>query len=126
MTGSFYVKKPSRARPRARWVIALACFGISLSSPVLSQNPVPRVDGNCPTGTYRSGDYCKQMHSSINRGENIIVKSGKKCPIGFYSSGDSYCKQFSSSKKEVIPREKGATCPIGWSKSSGYCTKYSD
>ena len=93
---------------------------------VTAQNPVPQVDGDCPTGTYRSGDYCKQSASSQKRGENIIVKSGKDCPVGFYSSGSSYCKQFSNSDKTVIPRESGAKCPAGWYKSSGYCTKYGD
>ena len=104
----------------------IVAVALLLSTAVIAENPVPRVDGDCPTGTYRSGDYCKQSTSSQKRGENIIVKSGKDCPGGFYSSGSSYCKQFSSSDKTVVPRESGAKCPVGWYKSRGYCTKYGD
>jgi hypothetical protein len=108
-----------------RQILAICCV-VGLSGATFAQTPIPRVGKDCPTGTYRSGDYCKPTTSSLAKGENIIVKSGDKCPVGFHSSRGSYCKQFSTSEKEVITREKGADCPIGWHKSHGYCTKYGD
>jgi hypothetical protein len=85
-----------------------------------AQAPIPRVGDSCPTGTYKSGDYCKPFKSSEDK--VIIQKSGKKCPAGFYSSGN-YCKRMSSSDKEALPRESGKKCPTGWRKSGGYCVK---
>lgn len=87
-----------------------------------AQTPIPRQGDSCPSGTYKSGDYCKQFPSSVERGGTIIQKSGNSCPSGFYSSGH-YCKRFSSSDEEVIPREKGDKCPTGWRKSGGYCVE---
>jgi hypothetical protein len=85
-----------------------------------AQNPIPCVGEKCPTGTYKSGDYCKPFKSS--EGEVIIQKSGKKCPTGFYARG-SYCKRISSSGREALPRESGGKCPTGWYKSGQYCVK---
>lgn len=75
-----------------------------LATTTLAQNPIPRVGDSCPTGTYKSGDYCKPIKSSSGDYQHIITKSGSKCPTGFYSSGD-YCKQTASSDREAIPRE---------------------
>ena len=86
----------------------------------LAQNPIPRQGDSCPTGTYKSGDYCKPFKSSEDK--VIIQKSGSKCPTGLYKSGN-YCKRISSSDREAIPREKGASCPTGWRKSGGYCVE---
>ena len=88
----------------------------------LAQTPIPRQGDSCPTGTYKSGDYCKQFSSSADRGDTIIQKSGSDCPTGFYYSGN-YCKRFNSSDREAIPREKGAKCPSGWRKSGDYCVE---
>ena len=46
----------------------------------LAQTPIPRVGDSCPTGTYKSGDYCKPFKSSSADGQTIIEKSGKQCP----------------------------------------------
>ena len=87
---------------------------------VTAQNPIPRQGDSCPTGTYKSGDYCKPFKSTED--QTIIEKSGSKCPTGYYSSGD-YCKQYpSQSDKEAIPRE-GNDCASGWYKSGQYCVK---
>jgi hypothetical protein len=85
-----------------------------------AQNPIPRQGNSCPTGTYKSGDYCKPVISSEE--EVIIQKSGNDCPTGFYVSG-SYCKRISSSDREALPRENGGKCPTGWRKSGSYCVK---
>jgi hypothetical protein len=69
-------------------------------------------ENSCPTGTYKSGNYCKPLKSSEDK--VIIQKSGSKCPTGFYSSGN-YCKRISSSDREALPREDGDKCPTGWS-----------
>ena len=87
-----------------------------------AQNPIPRVDDSRPSGTYKSGDYCKPFKSSSADGQTIIEKSGKQCPGGYYSSGD-YCKQYpANADQEAIPRE-GKECPSGWYKSGQYCVK---
>ena len=89
----------------------------------LAQTPISRVGDSCPSGTYKSGDYCKPFKSSPADGQTVIEKSGKQCPSGYFISGD-YCKQHSSeSDKEAIPRE-GKDCPGGWYKSGQYCVKH--
>jgi hypothetical protein len=98
----------------------LSCFILLMAAIASAQNPIPRQGDSCPTGTYKSGDYCKPFKS--NSDQVIIQKSGKGCPTGFYKSGN-YCKRISSSDREAIPREKGASCPTGWRKSKGYCVK---
>ena len=49
----------------------------------LAQSPIPRQGDSCPTGTYKSGDYCKPIKSDSD--QVIIQKSGSDCPTGFYS-----------------------------------------
>jgi hypothetical protein len=83
-----------------------------------AQNPIRRQGDSCPTGTYKSGDYCKPFKSKSD--QVIIEKSGNDCPTGFYSSG-SYCKRKSNLDREALPREDGGKCPTGWYKSGGYC-----
>jgi hypothetical protein len=75
----------------------------------LAQNPIPRQGNSCPTGTYKSGDYCKPYKS--NSDQVIIQKSGSKCPTGFYKSGN-YCKRMSSSDREALPRDKGISAQL--------------
>ena len=99
------------------------CAALLLANAAAAQDPIPRVGDKCPTGTYRSGDYCRPYPSATKKDQNIITKSGKDCPTGFYSSGN-YCKQYpSQSGKEAIPREKGHSCPGGWYKSGQYCVE---
>jgi len=95
--------------------ITMLLFSVTTA---LAQTPIPRQGDSCPTGTYRSGDYCKPFKSSEE--EKIIVKSGSDCPTGFYSSGD-YCKRLSSSDREAIPRREEGKCPTGWYRSGDYC-----
>jgi hypothetical protein len=49
----------------------------------LAQNPIPRQGEYCPTGTYKSGDYCKPIKS--NSDQVIIEKSNlvASAPLGF-------------------------------------------
>ena len=99
------------------WIILL------IATTASAQTPIPRVGDSCPTGTYRSGDYCKPFASAADKGETFIQKVGDDCPTGFYTSGGSYCKRISSSDKEALPRESGSKCPTGWRKSGDYCVK---
>lgn len=93
---------------------------ITLPLTATAQTPIPRAGDSCPTGTYRSGNYCKPFKSSAD--EKIIVKHGNDCPTGFYSTGD-YCKRMSSSDREAIPRVDGGKCPTGWYRSGDYCVE---
>ena len=99
----------------------LFCTTLLLATTAHAQNPIPRQGNSCPTGTYKSGDYCKSFKSSEDK--VIIQKSGSKCPTGFYTSGGDYCKRISSSDREALPREDGGKCPTWWRKSGGYCVK---
>ena len=92
----------------------------SISNCIAAQPLIPRAGDSCPTGTYRSGDYCKPFKS--NEDQVIIQRSGNDCPTGFYRSGN-YCKRLASSDREALPREDGAKCPTGWYKSGPYCVK---
>jgi len=91
-----------------------------LSTIATAQTPIPRIGDDCPTGTYRAGDYCQPLSSSDDN--KAIVKQGKDCPTGFYSAGD-YCKRMSSSDREAIPRVDGGKCPTGWYRAGDYCVK---
>jgi hypothetical protein len=99
----------------------LLCFIFLVATIATGQNPIPRQGNSCPTGTYKSGDFCKPFKSSSE--EVIIQKSGSKCPTGYYKSGGEYCKRISSSDREALPRENGGKCPTGWRKSGQYCVK---
>ena len=101
----------------------LLCSIMLIALSTTAQTPIPRVGESCPTGTYRSGDYCKPFASTVEKGVTIIQKSGDDCPTGFYTSGGLYCKRIVSSDKEAIPREEGGKCPTGWYKSGGYCVR---
>ena len=43
----------------------LICFILLSALTATAQTPMRRVGDSCPTGTYRSGDYCKLVNSSI-------------------------------------------------------------
>jgi hypothetical protein len=100
----------------------LLCFILLSAVSAMAQNTIPRQGNSCPTGTYKSGDYCKPFASTEKKCEVIIQKSGNDCPTGFYSSGN-HCKRISSSDREALPRENGGKCPTGWRKSGGYCVE---
>jgi hypothetical protein len=38
----------------------------------LAQTPIPRISDKCPTGTYKSGDYCTPFKSSSRKAEAIV------------------------------------------------------
>jgi hypothetical protein len=101
----------------------LSCLILLIATTATAQTPIPRVGDSCPTGTYRSGGYCKPIKSSTGDTQHIIVKSGNKCPTGHYSSAGSYCKRVSSSDREALPMDPGNKCPSGWHKSGDYCAK---
>jgi len=97
-----------------------SCLILLIATTTLAQTPIPHQGDSCPTGTYKSGDYCKPFKSSEN--ETIIQKSGDDCPTGFYKS-DSCRKLNSSSDREALPKESGKDCPRGWRESGGYCVE---
>jgi hypothetical protein len=100
--------------------LLILVMSIVLSTLSWADRPIPRQGDSCPTGTYKSGDYCKPIKS--NSDQVIIQKSGGDCPTGFYSSGD-YCKRINNSDREALPRDSGKNCPTGWRKSGDYCVK---
>ena len=68
----------------------ILCITLLIAATTASaQTPIPRVGDSCPTGTYKSGDYCKPFKSSED--QVIIQKSGSDCPTGFYKAGN-YCR----------------------------------
>jgi hypothetical protein len=67
-------------------VRTLAWFTFIFSTISLAQTPIPRQGDSCPTGTYKSGDYCKPFKSTED--QVIIQKSGKDCPTGFCAAGN--------------------------------------
>ena len=101
---------------RKRSILLVAIIATS----TLAQTPFPRSGDSCPTGTFKSGDYCKPFKS--NEDQVIIQKNGSDCPTGFYKAGN-YCKRLTSSDREALPSEDGGKCPTGWYKSGDYCVK---
>jgi hypothetical protein len=54
-----------------------------------SRTAMPRVGKSCPSGDYRSGQYCMAGSESA---KPAITRQGSSCPSGYYRSGD-YCVQ---------------------------------
>jgi hypothetical protein len=63
----------------------LSCLIFLVATTAIALTPIPRVGNSYPTGTYKSGDYCKPFKS--NSDQVIIEKSGSKCPLGFINPG---------------------------------------
>jgi hypothetical protein len=102
--------------PRITFYIGL----LLVTTTAAAQTPIPRQGNSCPTGTYKSGDYCKLFKSA----EDHVINQmwGNDGPTGFYKSGN-YCKRLATSDREALPREDGSKCPTGWYKSGQYCVK---
>lgn len=102
---------------------AIVTISMCVSNTAVAQVPIERV-GDCPTGYFRSGDYCKPFSSTIERKEAAIVRQGKKCPLGWYRAGN-YCKSFKGSGAEPEVIEKiGDECPNGFYKhGDSYCKR---
>ena len=91
----------------------------------LATDVIQKVGGDCPTGTYSSGDYCKYFSSTSERGTRIVANpSGGKCPTGWYRSG-GYCKAYGKrAANEMVIEKVGDDCPTGMSSSGGFCKSY--
>jgi hypothetical protein len=79
---------------------------------------IERQGSSCPTGYYKSGEYCVQ---GSDRASPAIERAGKSCPSGYYRSGDYYMTG-SERAKPAITRQ-GSSCPTGHYKSSEYCVQ---
>ena len=66
----------------------LSCFILLIAVTATAQNPLPRQGNSCPTGTYKSRDYCKRISSSDR--EALPGEKGVSCPTGWQKSG-GYC-----------------------------------
>jgi hypothetical protein len=69
----------------------LPCLIFLVATTILAQTPIPRQGNSCPTGTYKSGDYCKASGGSDK--QVITREPGAKCPTGWYKS-DGYCTKY--------------------------------
>jgi hypothetical protein len=67
-----------------------------------AQNPIPRVGDSCPTGTYRSGDYCKPFAATVEKDVTIIQKSGDDCPTGFALRIDPALRPFVAFSGRIV------------------------
>ena len=81
-----------------------------------SGTAMPRVGSSCPSGYFKSGEYCVQ---GSDRAKPAIERAGKSCPSGYYRSGE-YCMAGSERAKPAITRQ-GASCPRGSYRSGEYC-----
>jgi len=98
---------------------------VLLTLPLLAiaQSPVPQINGSCPTGTMKSGDYCIPRLLPGGGQNSYIVKSGNSCPRGYLNASDGYCMKGAGAAPESIPRSPGKDCPYQWYKSGDYCWK---
>jgi len=83
-----------------------------------SRTAMPRVGKSCPSGYYKSGEYCVQ---GSDRARTAIERAGKSCPSGYYRSGE-YCMAGSERAKPAITRQ-GSSCPSGYYRSGEYCVQ---
>lgn len=81
-----------------------------------SGDAMPRVGKSCPSGYFKSGEYCVQ---GSDRAKPAIERAGKSCPSGYYRSGE-YCMAGSERAKPAITRQ-GSSCPRGYYRSGEYC-----
>ena len=96
--------------------LALAVLVVAGTAYAETRTAMPRVGKSCPTGYYKSGEYCVQ---GSDRARPAIERAGKSCPSGYYRSGD-YCMAGSERAKPAITRQ-GSSCPRGYYRSGEYC-----
>jgi hypothetical protein len=58
-------------------IIIATLWLLTTTTTAQAQTPIPRQGDSCPTGTYRSGDYCKRISGSDR--EAIPRKGGEYC-----------------------------------------------
>jgi hypothetical protein len=68
-----------------------------------AQKPVPRVGDFCPTGTYKSGHYCKRFNSSEREALPREKRGG--AAIGL--------RRLTSQYKHSTPSKPSASCGLG-------------
>jgi len=83
-----------------------------------SGTAIPCAGKSCPSGYYKSGEYCVQ---GSDRAKPAIERAGRSCPLGYYRSGD-YCMATSDKTRPAITRQ-GNSCPLGYYRSGEYCVK---
>ena len=81
-----------------------------------SGTAMPRVGKSCPSGYFKSGEYCVQGSDGA---KPAIERAGRSCPTGYYRSGE-YCMAGSERAKPANPRQ-GSSCPRGYYRSGEYC-----
>jgi len=86
---------------------------VALAGPA---TPLPHSGKSCPTGYYKSGDYCVPRNDATLP---AMERQGSSCPSGFRKSGD-YCIANKADAPHVIERE-GSSCPSGYYRSGKYC-----
>lgn len=105
-------------------IIPILILNLALCLPylALAQSPVPQIDGKCPTGAMKSGDYCVPKLKPGSGRDSYIVRRGNSCPYGYFKEGN-YCRKGTGKVPESMPRKPGTKCPHGWYKSGDYCWK---
>jgi hypothetical protein len=57
-----------------RYLSCLIILVATTATTALAQNPIPRQGKSCPTGTYKSGDYCKPCPGRM--GQSVLLAGG--------------------------------------------------
>ncbi len=99
--------------------LLLLIVGTSFPGTVLGETKpaIPRSGSYCPTGYYKSSDYCIKSRDTAH---TAIQRNGNYCPSGYYKSGD-YCVASSTESKKTAIKREGNSCPNGYYKSGDYC-----
>jgi hypothetical protein len=70
----------------------LLCFILLITTAATAQNPIPRQGDDCPSGTYKSGDYCCLMRGKFGVGLLRSLGSG-------WNKQGLLCSQFPFSRQ---------------------------
>ena len=109
------MRNPS-AHPSLRFALLAAL--LSTSTFADTQTAIPLAGRTCPTGYYKSGNYCVARNEHSKAAMQAV---GVSCPSGYYKSGQ-YCVARKENTPAAIERQ-GVTCPTGYYKSGAYCVK---